>query len=160
MSRLYLYSMEPKLDELLTVRMDTETYLEFQAACKLRGASMSSIVHQYAVSVIYDEKTKHLERFNVALEKYREKLRVKRADAAAKKARKATRHPETLTISPHDIGAIADATGIDDYTIMRYLNNDLAGIAPQDIQRIQNAMREPATEKIVSLGDKLANGKR
>jgi hypothetical protein len=98
MSSVYLYRMESKPEELLTVRMDTETYLEFQAACRLRGGSMSSIVHQYAVKVIWEEKEKHPQRFDVMLEKYREKLRLKREATEEKKASNArTRSGEETT---------------------------------------------------------------
>jgi hypothetical protein len=44
---------------LLTVRMYEEDLLDFAAACRLRGGTMSSIVHQYAHKVIFEEKQKH-----------------------------------------------------------------------------------------------------
>jgi hypothetical protein len=153
--------MESKLDELLTVRMDTETYLEFQAACRLRGGSMSSIVHQYAVSVIYDEKKKHPEKFESALEQFRENLKAKRAGAATKKAKRSNTQPDNVVYikSPYNYGIIADTTGIADHIVIKVLAGDTEGIDPQVVERIRIEAQKQLG-KITDIGDKLANGRQ
>jgi hypothetical protein len=59
MSRCYLYNVASQKKGLLTVRMYEEDLLDFAAACRLRGGTMSSIVHQYAHKVIFEEKQKY-----------------------------------------------------------------------------------------------------
>jgi hypothetical protein len=59
MSRCYLYNVATQKKGLLTVRMYDEDLLDFAAACRLRGGTMSSIVHQYAHKVIFEEKQRH-----------------------------------------------------------------------------------------------------
>ena len=41
---------------LLTVRMRDETYAEFMTAVEMKGATASSLIHQYAVQLIIEEK--------------------------------------------------------------------------------------------------------
>jgi hypothetical protein len=43
-------------DKLVNVRLTPEKHAEFKVACELRGASMSSLLHQFIVRTIREEK--------------------------------------------------------------------------------------------------------
>lgn len=43
-------------ERLVNVRLTPRTHEEFKIACELRGASMSSLLHQYIVRTIREEK--------------------------------------------------------------------------------------------------------
>lgn len=45
----------PKV-RMINVRLKPETHDDFKIACELRGGSMSSILHQFIVRTIRDEK--------------------------------------------------------------------------------------------------------
>lgn len=54
-------------EELLTVRMLEEKYVEFQAAAAVRGLSMSSLVTSWAFQLIRDVKKETPEEFEAEL---------------------------------------------------------------------------------------------
>jgi len=43
-------------EKLVNVRLTPKTHEEFKIACELRGASMSSLLHQFIVRTIREEK--------------------------------------------------------------------------------------------------------
>jgi hypothetical protein len=69
---------------LLTVRMYDEDLLDFAAACRLRGGTMSSIVHQYAHKIIFEEKQRQSkEDFDKARQFVISERKDKQADSVA-----------------------------------------------------------------------------
>lgn len=57
-----------KKEARINLKINPNLREEFQAAAHLRGASMSSILHQYIVKVVREEKERNVEQFNNALE--------------------------------------------------------------------------------------------
>jgi hypothetical protein len=43
--------------EMITVKVSKIVYAEFQAACEMRGGSMSGILHQFMVKTVTEERT-------------------------------------------------------------------------------------------------------
>ena len=66
--------------------MDPEIYVDFATAAELRGLRPSSLVHQFAISVIRDEQLRNPGVF--ALKRELVKERVARNSAAKKKLNK------------------------------------------------------------------------
>lgn len=56
MSMPYLYNVPTKKEVLVTVRISEKVRDQFKIACELRGASMSSLLHQFIVRTIREEK--------------------------------------------------------------------------------------------------------
>lgn len=52
---------------MINVRLRPETHDEFKIACELRGGSMSSILHQFIIRTIRDEKESDPRAFKTAL---------------------------------------------------------------------------------------------
>lgn len=52
-------------ERLVNVRLKEKTHEEFKIACDLRGASMSSLLHQFIVRTIREEKEHSPHSFNV-----------------------------------------------------------------------------------------------
>ena len=50
-------------EKLITVRVAESKHAEFKVAADLRGATMSSLIHQFIVQVIREEKRQHPEAF-------------------------------------------------------------------------------------------------
>lgn len=101
MSSGRLYSPVPKKSRqsLLTVRLTPELMAEFYIAAELRGATRSSLVHQFIVKTIREERQQQPdaftpERVNVALAEISEK------SAAKKRGRNAgdVQGAEALTV--------------------------------------------------------------
>lgn len=49
--------------KLLTVRLDPEVHKDYKIAAKLRGGTMSNLVHMYLVRVVREEKERNPEAF-------------------------------------------------------------------------------------------------
>jgi len=54
---------KPKRESVFTLRMHTDTLVEYHIACELRGATMSGLVHQFMVQMIREEKERDPARF-------------------------------------------------------------------------------------------------
>jgi hypothetical protein len=54
---------EQTKEKLITVRVAEDKHAEFKIAAELRGATMSSLIHQYIFQVIREEKRQHPEAF-------------------------------------------------------------------------------------------------
>jgi hypothetical protein len=54
---------EQTKEKLITVRVAEDKHVEFKIAAELRGATMSSLIHQYIFQVIREEKRQHPEAF-------------------------------------------------------------------------------------------------
>lgn len=53
--------------KLLTVKIDTDVLREFQIAAALRGLTMSSLVHQFVLKTIREEKEKAPRAFGIGI---------------------------------------------------------------------------------------------
>lgn len=51
-----MYLVASPKAKMINVRLEPEVHEEFKIACKLRGVSMSSILHQYIFRVIREER--------------------------------------------------------------------------------------------------------
>lgn len=63
-----VYTMENndisgKKDKMLTVKIDEQTLKDFGIASRLRGATMSGLVHQFIVSTIHQQREKFPDSF-------------------------------------------------------------------------------------------------
>lgn len=76
----------PEKTELLTVRMSYDTYVDLSAAVALKGATLSSLVHQYAFKVIREERDRNPAEFARAAVRAREDLAETKAKKAAQRA--------------------------------------------------------------------------
>ena len=54
---------EQTKEKLITVRVTEDKHAEFKIAADLRGATMSSLIHQFIFQVIREEKRQHPEAF-------------------------------------------------------------------------------------------------
>jgi hypothetical protein len=54
---------EQTKEKLITVRVAEDKHAEFKIAADLRGATMSSLIHQYIFQIIREEKRQHPEAF-------------------------------------------------------------------------------------------------
>jgi len=61
-SRNSLYIVKTK-EKLMNIKMRRQTHREFQIAAELKGSTMSSLLHQFIVQTIWEEKKKHPEAF-------------------------------------------------------------------------------------------------
>src|SRR4051812_6098785 len=57
-----------KKEVRINLKISPTLRAEFHAAAHLRGASMSSLLHQYIVKVVREEKDRSIEQFDEALE--------------------------------------------------------------------------------------------
>lgn len=57
-----LYNVKTK-EKLMNIKMRRETHREFQIAAELKGSTMSSLLHQFIVQTIWEEKKRHPEAF-------------------------------------------------------------------------------------------------
>lgn len=53
-----LYSVKTK-EKLMNIKMNPQTHREFKLAAELRGATMSSLIHQFIVRIIREEKDRY-----------------------------------------------------------------------------------------------------
>lgn len=57
-----LYIVKTK-EKLMNIKMRPQTHREFKIAAELRGSTMSSLIHQFIVQTIWQEKSAHPEAF-------------------------------------------------------------------------------------------------
>ena len=74
--------MANKKRQLLTVKMSSDLYINFKTAADLRGASPSSLVHQFAARVVREEQMRNPGLFDLKREEARREFE---ANSAAKK---------------------------------------------------------------------------
>lgn len=46
-------------EKMVNVRLSPSVHEDFKVACELKGASMSSLLHQFIVRTIWEEKDRH-----------------------------------------------------------------------------------------------------
>lgn len=64
MVKMLTYMIEDESErKLLTVKLDKETIADFQISAKSRGATMSSLVHQFVLKTIREEKERFPQKF-------------------------------------------------------------------------------------------------
>lgn len=51
-----MYAVASSKERMVNVRLEPDVHEDFKIACALRGASMSSLLHQYIYRVIREEK--------------------------------------------------------------------------------------------------------
>ena len=58
-----LLAMASSKEKLVNVRLTPKVHEEFKVACELKGASMSSLMHQFIVRTIREEKEREPQAF-------------------------------------------------------------------------------------------------
>src|SRR5262249_301692 len=84
---------------LINLKLDPWEREEFRLACKLRGASMSGLLHQYIVQTIRAERALNPDAFVAAADRWheqREGIAISHADAADKMVRIPARKDKKL----------------------------------------------------------------
>lgn len=147
MSSVYLYRAMGK-KSLLTVRLEPEKLLEFQAACDLRGVTMSSWTHQFIVRTIREEKDKDAEEFKLALERAREKSKKAKKRAAKRKTAARKIDPESLYEHIPQTRLFSDGTGkpITGKKLSRKILADIEDATNDAIERTNRKLKSNPTD--------------
>jgi hypothetical protein len=77
-------------ERLLTVRLSPEDHRDYKIAAKLRGGTMSNLVHMFCIRVIREEKERNSEAFSKKRNEYERpvvKARLTRPKAKAKQSK-------------------------------------------------------------------------